>query len=172
MSTNNAKTTLPTNPVAISSGEAVEWNAIEWKTPVPDDAFTLALTIDESHLSTIIPHVTNLEYVRWLEVAAGAHAEALGYDDDWYVQNNLIWFVGRHEVDYLAELFVGDEIVIATWVEAMSKSRANRRYAMCRRGDMKPVCTAMTIWILVSRDRHRPVRVAPEMAQKFGFEGP
>jgi len=161
----------PTNPAAVPNDDAVDidWNALNLKVQVPSDAFTLALTIDDTHLSTIIPHVTNLEYVRWLEVAATAHEECLGYDAAWYVANNLIWFVGRHEVDYLAELFVGDELIIATWVEEMSKYRANRRYAMYRRNDGKAACTAMTIWILVSRDNHRPVRISREMAAAFGF---
>jgi acyl-CoA thioester hydrolase len=166
----------PTNPVAISRTEnndaavSIDWNALELHTPVPGEAFMLALTIDETHLSPIIPHVTNLEYVRWLEVAASAHAEHRGFDETWYKNNNLIWFVGRHEIDYLAELFVGDEIVIATWVEEMSKYRTNRRYVMFRRGNAKVVCTAMTMWILVSRDRHRPVRIPTPMALAFGMD--
>lgn len=161
----------PANPIPLIPADLpVDWITSQRKNDIPcvsDHAFLMKLTIKHSHLGTIIPHVSNLEYVRWLEVLATAHAESLGFNDDWYTRRNLIWFVGRHEVDYLAELGVGDELCMATWIEKVEKYRADRRYFMMRKRDRKPVCAARTSWILVSRDRHRPVRVPEDLIAAF-----
>ena len=161
----------PVNPTPLTPADLpVDWITSHRKNDlpcVPDHAFFMKLTINHSHLGTIIPHVSKLEYVRWLEVLATAHAESLGFNDDWYTRRNLIWFVGRHEIDYLAELVAGDELCMATWVEKVEKYRADRRYFMMRKHDRKPACAARTSWILVSRDWHRPVRVPEDLIAAF-----
>ncbi len=174
--------TNPTNPVPCTPPPAsFVWPALPSSkrenlpdslaagmTTPPANAFHMQLTIDASHLSIIIPHVNNLEYVRWLEVLAIAHADALGYDDVYCRAENIIWFVGRHEIDYRAELLENDELLMATWVETIHKYRAQRRYVMVRPRDQRLVATARTTWVLVTRDLHRPLRVPAEMVERFG----
>ena len=113
----------PSNPVTIPTPEHLNWqdfttSRMTAPLTVPTHAFHMRLTINETHLGTIIPHVSNLEFVRWLEILAIAHAESIGFDNRWYQDNNLIWFVARHEIDYLAELLLGDQIIMATWIRS------------------------------------------------------
>lgn len=144
--------------------EGIDWLALGSPRP---DPFTLRLSIERAHLSRIIPHVPNTTFVQWLESMAVAHSDSLGFDDAWHRQRDLIWFVRRHEIDYLAEVLEGDDLAMATWVEGFNKTSSPRRYLVYRPRDSTVVCRAMTVWVLMSRHRRRPQRIDPEVAAEY-----
>lgn len=144
--------------------EGIDWLALGSPRP---DPFTLRLTVGPAHLSRIIPHVPNTTFVQWLESMAVAHSDSLGFDDAWHRQRDLIWFVRRHEIDYLAEVLEGDYLAMATWVEGFNKTSSPRRYLVYRPRDSTVVCRAMTVWVLMSRHRRRPQRIDPEVAAEY-----
>lgn len=127
----------------------------------------MRLIADASHMGSIIAHVPNVEYVRWMEVLAVAHSDALGCTENWYREHGLIWFVKRHEIDYIAEVREGDELIMATWVEGFEKARSQRAYFIARLGDKKAVARGRTEWVLVNRETSRPQRVPADIAQEF-----
>ncbi len=144
--------------------EDIDWLALG--TPRPDP-FTLRLTVGPAHISRVIPHVPNTTFVQWLESMAVAHSASLGFDDAWHRQRDLIWFVRRHEIDYLAEALEGDDLVMATWVEGFNKTSSPRRYLICRPRDEAVICRAMTVWVLMSRSTRRPQRIDPGVAAAY-----
>jgi len=153
----------PTDPVP-AVVEGVDWARLGVEHPAP---YTFRLAIDESHLGQRIRHVPNTEYVRWFEACAIGHSDALGYTQAWHESRHLIWFVRRHEVDYLAEVFEGDDLILATWVEATEKSRSHRRYVVYRPADERVIARALTIWVLVDLATRRPVRVESRIARRY-----
>ena len=144
--------------------EGIDWLALGVPRP---DPFTLRLTITPAHISRIIPHVPNTTFVQWLETMAVNHSDSLGFDGAWHRQRDLIWFVRRHEIDYLAEVIQGDELAMATWVEGFNKTSCPRRYFIYRPADAAVICRAMTVWVLMSRSARRPQRIDPAMAAAY-----
>lgn len=149
---------------APAGATGVDWLRLGCPRP---DPYTLRLRIGPQHISRIIPHVPNTLFVQWLESMAVAHSESLGYSDQWHIERDLIWFVRRHEIDYLAEVMLGDDLLMATWVEGFNKTSSPRRYLIYRPSDDRVVCRAMTIWVLVSRSASKPQRIDPKMAQRY-----
>ena len=129
--------------------------------------FLLDLKVEEGELSRAIAHVSNVEYVRWLDRAAELHADALGYTRAWMLEQGLMWFVARHEIDYHAEVWPDDELVVATWVRDMQRVRSWRDYMIIRPSDASVVCRAATLWVLVRLESRRPVRISRAMAERF-----
>ena len=78
-----------------------------------------------------------------------------------------MWFVARHEIDYLAEVWHNDKLVIATWVRDMQRVKSWRDYVVIRPADEVVVCRAATLWVFVDLARRRPQRIPDEMAQRF-----
>ncbi|MFW5652930.1 MAG: acyl-CoA thioesterase [Planctomycetota bacterium] len=154
----------PTDPVPAPPPDGWSWEGLGVPVPAP---FTMQLTADASHMGSVIAHVPNTEYVRWLEVLAVAHSDALGYTESWYREHNLIWFVKRHEIDYLSEVRTGDHLLLATWVEGFEKARSERGYFIVKAGDRKPVVRGRTEWVLVNRTTSRPQRVPADAAEVF-----
>lgn len=118
-------------------------------------------------MSNVVDHVSNIEYVRWLDRAAELHADSLGYTRRWLLANDMMWFVARHEIDYLAEAHAGDELVIATWVRTIGKVKSWRDYVIARPADQTVICRAATLWVLVNLQTRRPKRISSPMIDRF-----
>lgn len=129
--------------------------------------FVCDIEIDPNTVSRAVPHVSNIEYLRWLDRAAELHADSLGYTRNAMLDRNMMWFVARHEIDYLAEAWLGDELVIATWVRDFHKVKSWRDYVVVRPKDNAVICRAATLWVLVDLTSRRPIRVPREMIDRF-----
>jgi acyl-CoA thioester hydrolase len=123
--------------------------------------------IDPSQLSRALPHVSNTELVRWVDRAAELHADSLGYTRKAMIDLGIMWFVARHEIDYLAEAWEGDDIVVATWVRDMQRVKSWRDTLILRPADRTVICRSATLWVLVDLDSRRPTRISAEMADRF-----
>jgi len=129
--------------------------------------FALRLTAPADGVSRSVPHINNVEYVRWLDRAAELHSDALGWTRAQLVASGRMWFVARHEVDYRAEVFPGDALEVYTWVRTMGRSTSWRDTRIVRAGDGTPVCAASTLWAFVDLATRRPVRIPPEFRTAF-----
>lgn len=129
--------------------------------------FLVDLRVGDDDVGEVVDHVANAKYVSWLDRAAELHADALGYTRRWLLDEGLMWFVARHEIDYLAEVWRGDELVVATWVRPMRRVKCWREYAILRPSDRHVVCRACTLWVLVDLATRRPLRIPREMALRF-----
>jgi acyl-CoA thioester hydrolase len=47
-------------------------------------------------------HVSNITYVRWIQLAATEHSAALGWDTAAYRRLGAVFVVKRHEIEYRA----------------------------------------------------------------------
>ncbi|MFO0829634.1 MAG: acyl-CoA thioesterase [Phycisphaerales bacterium] len=129
--------------------------------------FLAELVVGPEHLSRLLPHANNAEYVRWLDRVAELHAESAGYGRTALLTDGRAWFVARHEVDYLAECWESERLVIATWVRTMRRTTSWRDTLIVRPCDATLVCRASTLWAYVDLASRRPTRVPTEMSRGF-----
>lgn len=118
--------------------------------------FLAEITVAPAHLSRLIPHCNNVEFVRWLDRAAELHADSIGQGRATLAAEDRAWFVARHEVDYRAEAFEGERLVVATWVRNARKSLSWRDSLIVRPADRAVVCRAATLWVHVDLRSRRP----------------
>jgi acyl-CoA thioester hydrolase len=116
--------------------------------------------------------VSNVVYVRWIQDVAVAHSEAVGLGLEAYRQRGAVFVVRRHEVDYLRPALSGDEVDVETRVVAMSLVTATRQTFIRRVADGQVLVQAQTQWAYVSTATGRPVRIQPEVTQRFTIEPP
>jgi acyl-CoA thioester hydrolase len=137
------------------------------------DPFLADLSIHQEDVAAnVVGHVSNTEYVRWLDRVAELHSDAVGYTRQRLLDEGLMWFVARHEIDYLSEVWGGEELVIATWVRDMRRVRSWRDYVIIRPSDESVVCRAATLWVLVNLESRRPVQIPRSMVESFGCASP
>ncbi len=129
--------------------------------------FLCDLLIGDGVLSEAIAHVSNIEYLRWMDRAAELHADSLGYTRAHLVDSGVMWFVARHEIDYMAEVWPDDRLVVATWVRNMKRVKSWRDYVIYRPSDETIVCRAATLWVLIELATRRPTRIPDEMVRRF-----
>lgn len=114
-----------------------------------------------------VGHVNNVEYVRWLQDAAIAHSTVQGWAPADYHQRGLGWVVRSHTIEYLVPAFVGDQIIVRTWIADMKRVTSLRRYELFRPADAKQLAIASTNWVFVKFESHQPCRVPEEVINAF-----
>ena len=114
-------------------------------------------------------HVNNVVYVRWVMDAATDHWLTVASAES---RAEVAWVALRHEIDYLAPAFLGDEVVVRTWVGG-SKGLSFERHAEVRReSDGKILARSRTLWAPVDARTGRPRRVSAELRAQFSTPEP
>lgn len=125
---------------------------------VPPHAFTVSLTVGRSSLGATIAHVSNVQYVRWLDHIAELHGAHHGSSRAQLLAQQQMWFVSRHEVDYLAETFAQDRLGCATWISRTGRTTIDRQTIVWHRNTMTLACRAMSRWVFMDLTTRRPIR--------------
>jgi acyl-CoA thioester hydrolase len=109
-------------------------------------------------------HVSNLVYVRWILDVATEHSRAAGWDFPEYRELGAVFVVRRHEVDYIAQVTLGQTLVATTWVDPWRPASCIRRTELVR-GDTI-VARGATTWALISL-AGRPQRIPDHLRAAF-----
>ncbi|MED7820198.1 MULTISPECIES: acyl-CoA thioesterase [unclassified Francisella] len=111
-------------------------------------------------------HLNNIVYLQWMQDIAIAHVKANGVFDVTEAYG-LTWFAKKHTIEYLAQGLLGDDIVVITWVESMTKILTFRKYHIYRKSDKTLLCKADTIWVMVNAQKGRPAKIPTELVEIF-----
>lgn len=132
-----------------------------------EPAYHRKINVDDEHID-VMGHTNNVVYVSWLEDVAWGHSKALGLDWEKYQELNRAMVARRHEVDYLAATFAGDELIMGTWiVENDRKLSITRRYQLIRVKDGVTVLRGCTKWVCVAIDSGKPKRMPVEFVDGY-----
>jgi acyl-CoA thioester hydrolase len=111
-------------------------------------------------------HVNNVVYIQWMQDAATAHSDSLGFDSEFYEKIGGTWVARSHYIEYLKPSFLGDELIVQTWVSFIKRSSSNREYAFFRKSDKVLLARAKTVWIYLNADG-RPSKIPDELLAKY-----
>lgn len=120
--------------------------------PIPDD-------IDE------LGHVSNLVYLRWVAEVAMAHSRDRGWDFPRYRALGAVFMVRRHEIDYIAQVTLGQTLRAETWVDSWRAASCIRKTELVRDGTV--VARAATTWAMIGLAAGRPQRIPEELLAAF-----
>ncbi len=109
-------------------------------------------------------HVNNIVYLRWAQEVAIIHWQAAASLED---QTATGWVVMRHEIDYKAPAFLGEEILVQTWVGIATGLTFERHTKMLRANDQKLLAQARTLWCPINLQSGRPMRVGAKLRAQF-----
>ena len=109
-------------------------------------------------------HVNNAVWVQWIQEVALAHWYSVA---DPAHQDDYIWVVVRHEIDYLRPAFEGEVLTGRTWVGEAPKGARFDRHMEFVGEDGKVRVRATTQWAIIDKASSRPIRVPPEVIAPF-----
>jgi acyl-CoA thioester hydrolase len=128
------------------------------------ERFAISITPAASDIDEL-GHVSNLVYLRWVLDVAMAHTRALGWDYDQYRALGAIFMVRRHEIDYVAQVTLGQTLRAETWVDTWRAASCIRKTELLRDGVV--VARAATTWAMIGLASGRPTRIPPELSTLF-----
>lgn len=112
-------------------------------------------------------HVNNVEYLRWMQNAAMAHSTAQGWSAAAYQTLGSGWVVRSHFIEYLGPAFLGDELIIRTWVSEMKRVTSRRKFEFRRAQEAVLLARAETEWAFVQFATGQPRRIPVEVSGAF-----
>lgn len=131
---------------------------------VPGTRFSLPMTATAGDIDEV-GHVSNLVYLRWVQDVATAHSQSLGWDMARYREFGAVFIVRRHEIDYVAQVLEGEQLVAETWVDDWRLASCTRKTEIKRGAQV--VARAATTWALISLASGRPQKIPDELRALF-----
>ena len=114
-------------------------------------------------------HANNAVYVSWLERCAWRHSQFLGLDLAEYRRLDRAMAVLRHEIDYLASAYEGQQLQMATWiVESDQRLKMDRCFQLIRPADGVTLLRAKTTFVCIELSSGKPKRMPAEFVEGYG----
>jgi acyl-CoA thioester hydrolase len=126
--------------------------------------FEYPIEVDSSCID-VLEHTNNKMYLAWMEEAALAHSESLGWSVERYLDLGQTFVVKKHWMNYLRPTFLGEQLVMKTWVATMEESLSWRRFALFR--GKKACFLGSTLYAFVDRTTGRSVLIPPAVSGAF-----
>ncbi|HEV8598300.1 MAG TPA: acyl-CoA thioesterase [Gemmatimonadales bacterium] len=110
-------------------------------------------------------HVNNVVYLRWMQQAATAHWECVA---DAATRAAVHWVVIRHEIDYKAQAFAGEQLVVRTRVGEATAATWERHTEVRRVSDDKLLAQCRSVYVALDPVTARPRRIDASLRTPFG----
>lgn len=121
------------------------------------------LTVEEKHLDDIL-HVNNVHYVQWVQDIAKLHWERNATEA---ILKKYFWVLTTHTIDYKNSAFLGDTILVRTYVSKYKAAVCHRIVEIIDKTTDTLLATSETKWCLIDNDTKRPTRITKEIAELF-----
>jgi len=128
------------------------------------ERFAISITPSAADIDEL-GHVSNLVYLRWVQDVAMAHTRAIGWDVAQYRDLGAVFMVRRHEIDYIAQVTLGQTLRAETWIDSWRQASCIRKTELLRDG--KVVARAATTWAMIGLTSGRPQRIPDELTALF-----
>jgi acyl-CoA thioester hydrolase len=122
--------------------------------------FYLPITVAPEDIDEL-NHVNNIVYLRYVQDAAIGHWKTVPQE----IASQIIWMARRHEIDYLKQAFLGEELVAKTWVDDFVGVKSIRHCEIMRGEEI--LARSITHWISLDAQTLRPKRITEEIVMRF-----
>ncbi|MEO9513545.1 MAG: acyl-CoA thioesterase [Flavobacteriaceae bacterium] len=110
-------------------------------------------------------HVNNIRYMEWIQEISKKHwLEVTGND----LQNNMVWVVKNHNIDYKKPAILGDIIEVSTYIQKTSGPLSTRVVEIINNKTSQLIVKACTEWCLLDAKTLKPKRVPQNIQNLFG----
>ena len=120
-------------------------------------SYQYKLTVLEEHIDAL-NHVNNVVYVQWVNDIAEKHWSILTNEA---INKKYFWVLLKHEIDYLGQAVLGDELTIKTQVGKTSGVKSIR-YVEIYKED-KLIIKSQTTWCLIDASTLKPSRIQKDI---------
>jgi acyl-CoA thioesterase FadM len=111
-------------------------------------------------------HLRSSGFLRYAQDLAWIHSESAGFGREWYGERRLMWLVRAIELDVLADVQYGSELVVSTELIGFRRVWVRRRSEFHAADSERPAALAVTDWVLLN-SRGAPTRVPAEILDVF-----
>lgn len=130
---------------------------------VPAEIYTHHRKVTKVDLDDL-NHVNNVVYVQWIQDIAKEHWEVRASKE---LKNDFIWVVIRHEIDYKKQAFLGDDILIETYVGETTFVTSERFVTIKNVSTGEILVSAKSLWCLLDAHSKKPTKITEDLRKVF-----
>ena len=112
-------------------------------------------------------HVNNSVYMGYIEECGMQVIAAHGWPVTRMLSEGFALLIRRHQIEYLSQAKLDDELLIQTWASDVRRSTATRHYQITRASDDKPVANVNSLGVWVDLSSGRPIRIPENLLLDF-----
>jgi len=127
------------------------------KVPINSISFNYSFNVQSKHLDTL-NHVNNVVYLQWVNDIAEKHWSILSNDS---INKKYYWIAIRHEIDYLNQAFLEDNITVYTWI-GKSIGVKSIRHVHIYKGDTL-LAKVQSYWCLIDIKTNKLTRIKQDI---------
>lgn len=109
-------------------------------------------------------HVNNVRYVQWIQDISKEHWKEKAPAE---IQENVIWVVLKHTIEYKSPSFLNDPILISTYIERSKGAISIRVVEMFHEITNTLLLRSSTEWCLLNKDNNKPMRISQDIKEIF-----
>lgn len=130
---------------------------------IPAETYTQKRKVVAGDLDEL-QHVNNVRYVQWIQDIAREHWEVRATEQ---LKKDFFWVVIRYEIDYKKQAFLGDELLIETYVGDTTFVTSERFVNIKKAGTGEVLVAAKSNWCLLDTGTKRPTRITDDLRTVF-----
>ncbi len=129
----------------------------------PEDkvSFQHSFRVEAQHIDEL-NHVNNIIYLQWVQEIAYLHWDDLASEE---MKDAHVWMVLRHEIDYLGQAYLNDEIVVYTWIDETLGVKSTRIVETYCKGNI--VAKSKTTFCFLDKKTLKPKRISKDILKLF-----
>ena len=112
---------------------------------------------------------TPLTLLYYLEDAAIAHSESVGYGLSQVKAEGLAWLLNRWHLQMQRYPRLGEKVIIETWPSSFERFYGRREF-LIRTMTQQIIGRTTSLWIFYNIATKRPCRIPPEFGEVYGLD--
>ncbi|MGJ8659374.1 MAG: acyl-CoA thioesterase [Cellulophaga fucicola] len=109
-------------------------------------------------------HVNNVRYLQWVQDISKEHWQASASKE---IQNNHMWVVSTHFLEYKSAAVLNDIIKVKTYIKKSEGAISIRIVEMRNAETNKLILKSKTEWCLLNAKSLKPIRVSEKIKNIF-----
>jgi acyl-CoA thioester hydrolase len=111
-----------------------------------------------------LQHVNNVRYVQWIQDISKEHWQAKAPKD---IQEEVVWVVMTHHIEYKAAAVLDDEILLTTYIKNSKGAKCTRIVEILNNETKTQLVRSSTEWCLLNKVNFRPMRISERIEKIF-----
>ncbi|MFS4468191.1 acyl-CoA thioesterase [Maribacter sp. 2210JD10-5] len=109
-------------------------------------------------------HVNNVRYVQWIQDISKEHWKAKAPES---IQDEVVWVVLTHHIEYKSAAVLHDTIHIKTHIESSKGAKSIRIVEMFHSKTNTLILRSSTEWCLLNKVTLKPMRISENIQEIF-----
>lgn len=84
-----------------------------------------------------------------------------------FFERGFTWITKSFSIDYRRSVFMGETVIVRTWIEAIGKRSVTVQFQMLKKKGMTLAASGSAVFVLVSAQTGKPVLIPGDIRKKY-----